>query len=145
MNKNCPDSHFDPFMPEKGVANEVYHRLYIGDAYSARNKKWDRRIDVRGLIDPDDPGGVNFKLIDALADTIHKALGRYEIVLVHCWAGMERSALAVAWYMIKYRGFETFDDAYDHLQAARPCVMRRQVWLKESDTFEDHSLLYRGF
>jgi len=146
MTANQPDSNFNPFAPEKGVANEIIHRLYIGDSLSARDKKWDRRIDVRGLVDPDDKGGVNFKLIDALADTICIALdNQYETVLVHCWAGIERSALVVAWFLVKHRGFDTFEDAYDHIQSVRPCVARRMQWLKESDTFEDHSLLYRGF
>lgn len=136
--------NFNPFACEPGESNEIFHRLYIGDRLSARDKTFDRRIDVRGLIDPDDCGGINIPMLDALADVIEIALSQYEKVLVHCWAGMERSPLVVAWYMVKYRGFDTIDEAYDHIQAARHCVARRIDWLHESKTLEDHSILYRG-
>lgn len=144
MTKKQPDTHFNPFCPDPGESSEIVHRLYVGDKMCARDKTFDRRIDVRGLIDPDDPGGVYIPMLDAIAHAIHCALGRYEKVLVHCWAGMERSPLAIAWYMVKYHGFETIEEAYDHLQTVRPCVMRRTEWLKESATLDDDSILYRG-
>jgi len=138
------EDRFTPFANPPGVANEILHRLYLGDQLSAREKKFDRRIDVRGLVDPDDPGGVYVPMLDALAHVIHCALERYETVLVHCWAGIERSGLTIAWYMVKYRGYETIEDAYTWIQDRRQCVMRRTEWLHDSDTLEDDSILYRG-
>lgn len=52
-------------------------------------------------------------------------------VLVHCGAGMERSPLTIAWYLVKYHGdvFPDLDAAYDYIKRLRPIVQDRQSWL----------------
>ena len=113
------------------MANEIIHRLYLGDRHDGKHREiYDRILDVRGYIDPDDhPDGVDPKILDAIADCIHNGLSRYEMVLVHCWEGIERSALAIAWYLCKYGHAKNLPDAYDMIQDKRPQVMRRIEWI----------------
>lgn len=44
------------------------------------------------------------KKIEPAAKAIHERVSRGENVFVHCWAGINRSALTIAWYLKKYRG-----------------------------------------
>ena len=113
------------------TANEIIHRLYLGDKDDVRtkNRHWDRVIPVMWLIEPDDKGGVDIAMLDALADAIQRGLDAFETVLVHCWAGVERSPLVVAWYLCKHAGYKNLDEAYDFIQEKRQCVQRRTCWI----------------
>lgn len=63
-----------------------------------------------------------------VAETImhHEESG--EPVLVHCMAGIERSPLAVVWYLHYFKDM-TWDDAYDFVKEKRPEVANRMQWL----------------
>lgn len=50
-------------------------------------------------------------------------------VLVHCMAGMERSPLAVAYYIAYSKGVP-LEEAYKIVKKNRPQTMDRTVWLR---------------
>lgn len=52
-------------------------------------------------------------------------------VLVHCGGGIERSPLAVAWYLFRKCGM-TFEEAYDLVKMKRPIAQDRRAWLSRS-------------
>lgn len=71
------------------------------------------------LVDPD--------LLNEAIDAIeyYKSLGP---ILVHCGAGMERSPLATAAWMVRHYGC-TLDESYNLLKEKRPIVEDRRSWL----------------
>jgi protein-tyrosine phosphatase len=52
-------------------------------------------------------------------------------VLVHCAAGVERSPLTLAWFLIKQAYCPDLDHAYAWLMSHRPVVQDRRSWLEE--------------
>jgi protein-tyrosine phosphatase len=52
-------------------------------------------------------------------------------VLVHCLAGIERSPLAVVFYLHYFKDM-TWDSAYDFVKSKRPQVQNRLIWLNMS-------------
>lgn len=71
-----------------------------------------------------DPGA-----LDSAAINIAAALVSHKRVLVHCGGGIERSPLAVAWFLVTQWGY-TMDDAYRLIASKRPQVQRRDYWIK---------------
>jgi len=73
--------------------------------------------------------------VDAIADIIHDMITSYKAmttdykVIVHCAMGMERSVLAVAWYLQKYTQYASLDSAYAHIRAVRPIACDRTGWI----------------
>ena len=68
--------------------------------------------------------------LDSLAKLIHNLIEHNKSkVIVHCYAGMERSALTCVWYLVKYNNM-SIDDAYELVQKARPIVLDRRSWLQ---------------
>lgn len=68
--------------------------------------------------------------LNACAEAIESSLDTGKDVLVHCWVGMERSPLAVAWFLHKKRGM-TMDDAYNLIISKRPFVQRRDFLIRD--------------
>ena len=57
-------------------------------------------------------------------------------LLVHCGAGIERSPLTVAFWMVHSMYLtRDFDEAYAFLQSKRPIVMDRRAWLPQEWQF----------
>ena len=112
----------------------IEDQLYLGDMDDALCKgEYCRTINVLGWIEPDTVTGyVDKKALDALAYLIHKSIENYDVVLVHCRAGMERSPLVVVWYLYNYRTniFPTIQEAYKYVQNIRPCVQNRESWIE---------------
>ena len=92
--------------------------------------------------------------LDEIADLINVFLSRdknFDIpptkVVVNCAMGIERSPLAVAWYLHTYSGFPwseapddlTLDEAYDIVRQARPVAVERRYWIEGYDDTEDYS------
>lgn len=74
---------------------------------------------------------VNKPNLDLVCRLVDEALTSGRPVLVHCWQGIERSPLTVAYYLARYHRerFPTFQSAYDHVKALRPIVQERTHWL----------------
>lgn len=66
--------------------------------------------------------------LDAIADEIWSKVQDGRSVTVHCALGMERSGLAVAWYLKKHRSL-SLNQAYGFIQAFRPIVVDRRSYL----------------
>jgi len=66
--------------------------------------------------------------LEALRLAIRDNLRAGRRVLVHCGAGVERSPLAVAYYLHRDHGL-SWDAAYALLQRRRPQVADRRSWL----------------
>jgi hypothetical protein len=66
--------------------------------------------------------------LDLIALAIHQKVKRGWSVTVHCAMGMERSCLAVAWYLGKYGGL-MLDEAYELIRERRPIAVDRREYL----------------
>lgn len=81
--------------------------------------------------DPDDMDayGVDFKqLIDACT-LIHDQLNNDRPVLVHCYSGVERSPLTVAYYLLLAGHTNSLHEAYLIIMEKRNIVQDRTSWL----------------
>ena len=68
--------------------------------------------------------------LDQIAELIHIHLQNNNKLLIHCAAGLERSPLAVAWYLHRYHNM-TIDEAYEKIKQTRPQIYIRKEWLGE--------------
>lgn len=82
------------------------------------NSKWDRT------------GGVaNIDKLNEAADLIETHVKNGDKLLVHCFGGIERSPLTLAWWLLRTKRFKTFEEAYAFLKSKRPAVSERLFWL----------------
>ncbi len=58
------------------------------------------------------------------------------VVLVHCYAGVSRSASVVIGYLMWKRGWG-FQRAYDHVRKARPCISPNYGFKMQLQQFEE--------
>ncbi len=80
--------------------------------------------------------------LDTLADVIQDQLeGTDNRVVVHCFAGMERSVLACVWYLHKYQGM-SIDYAYQVIYDERPIILDRRYWADCDDRRSDNAVTY---
>ena len=68
-------------------------------------------------------------------DFISRGVSTEQPVLVHCRAGMSRSAAFVAAYLIKSNGW-TLDQTLDLMTSRRPCVHPNEGFLRQLTIFE---------
>ena len=61
---------------------------------------------------------------------IHEALVFEEAILVHCQAGISRSASVVLAYLMSYKDM-TMETAYQHLKGARPCISPNYTFCRQ--------------
>ena len=86
------------------------------------------------ILDPDGFDGETTSLravpaqLDAVADLVEAHLAKMEQVLVCCGQGIERSPLAVVWYLHRKRGLDV-SKAYQLVREKRPEVEERLAWL----------------
>jgi len=73
----------------------------------------------------------NVRVLDEFADFVDKLLSEGKKVLVHCGMGVERSPLAVVWYLHKKKGM-SIADAYRYVMNRRSVVADRTSWLPKS-------------
>lgn len=64
-------------------------------------------------------------------------------VLVHCLAGMGRTGMVLAAYLIKEKGMST-DEAISEVKRLRPGSLRRRVQQKSMRDYETYLLKVRG-
>ena len=91
------------------------------------------KADIKLPIIPEDGQDLVMDRLDMLGEIISTHINNGNKVVVHCRAGIERSALTVAWFLKNHLMFNTLDNAYAHLKKVRPIVARRDWWV-EGDT-----------
>lgn len=67
--------------------------------------------------------------LDEACTIIDDHLLNHEPLLVHCWAGIERSPLTLAYWLVKSKRRANLDGAYRFLKHVRPIVEDRREWL----------------
>ena len=89
--------------------------------------------DVKMPVNPRDGVSATRRQLDRITSVIEEELGGPEgtKVIVHCAMGIERSALAVAWFLRSRLGYGSLTAAYDAISAARPIVADRSGWVGE--------------
>ena len=131
------------------TANEIIKNVWVGDIDDAR--KWDgNKICVlesyprdylqrkNSLLIPilsdkhehleDEDAEVMMENIELVSSIIQNHIMSGEKVLVHCLGGMERSPLAVTWYLHKNAGVG-LNDAFDFVKKKSPQALNRIQWL----------------
>ena len=120
----------------------IIPRLAVTDMYGALSASRDDDIyivntahevttpyDFKLAVEPHQGPDAVRDALGVLADVIHEQMETTETkVLVHCFAGMERSVLACAWYLSKYRSM-SMEDAYQAICDVRPIVLDRRLWV----------------
>ena len=123
------------------MATEIRPRLFLGDLADAAS--WDGlAITVLEDRSPDLPpsvvhipiydpesGRARFEEVERVVALVSEELrsGR-QSVLVSCGHGVERSPLALAWYLYRVEGLSP-PEAYDSIRERRPEVQPRLEWL----------------
>ncbi len=79
----------------------------------------------------DEDAQVLMENIDLVSTIIQNHIMEGEKVLVHCIGGMERSPLAVTWYLHRNAGVPV-TDAFDYVKTKRPQALNRIQWLNIS-------------
>jgi len=114
--------------------NEVISNLYIGEeteiAEIQKYKSW-TPVDARVIISAGYRAKKNLEGCRMLAHTIHtlRLLGKK--VVVYCDCGMERSVLAVTYYLMILKGWD-YDKAFDFIKSKRGCVQYRYQWIRRA-------------
>lgn len=67
--------------------------------------------------------------LDEACEIIDDHILNSEPLLVHCWAGIERSPLTLAYWLVKSKRQPNLDEAYKFLKSKRPIVEDRRTWL----------------
>ena len=131
--------------------NKIIENLYIGDLQDATNFEKEVGPNILCVLEfrpANEPKGAmhiafleqaaeggsairaNKEKLDLIADMIDAHLKNNNKLLVHCAAGLERSPLAIVWYLHKHLKF-TIDDAYELIKKLRPQTMIRKEWLRD--------------
>ncbi len=77
----------------------------------------------------DQPADVRVAL-DTLARVIHEQIEKTtNSVVVHCFAGIERSVLTCVWYLCKHNSM-SMDEAYKTVTKVRPVALDRREWAR---------------
>jgi len=129
----------------KIMFNKIIDNLYIGDAQDSVlfDKEFPTGVilcvlEQRPSIEPDnafhvpiktDSGHVHTEQLDKVSTFIDAMLKTDRKILVHCMAGIERSPLAVAYFLSHYFGM-TIEQAYQLVKKGRPQTQDRRVWLR---------------
>ena|SRR6267378_7425473 len=126
------------------MPSEIFPGVFVGD--QADGQTWgngtDRLLCV--LEQPSQRNGVAWipilmqkqvtfaraSQLDAVAAIIEDSLKCGQRILVHCGAGIERSPLALAWWLVTSGRLKTLDEAYRLLIEKRPIVQDRRAWLE---------------
>ena len=120
----------------------VKHRLAVTDMYGALSVNGHDNVyivntadevntpyDFKLPVEPHEGPDAVREALDVLADVIHEQIETTKKdVVVHCFAGMERSVLTCAWYLCKYKNM-SMEDAYQAIYDVRPVALDRRLWV----------------
>ena len=89
--------------------------------------------DVKIPVNPRDGVSATRSQLDRIAGVVAQQLEGPDDtkIIVHCAMGVERSALAVAWFLRNWLGYGSLTAAYDAISAVRPIVADRSGWAGE--------------
>jgi hypothetical protein len=130
-------------MSVAGGMSKILENLYLGSLEDALHAPPDFVVVcVLEYQPPNEPpgayrfpfleGGVaNVKVLDDFANLVDKLLSEGKKVLVHCGMGVERSPLAVVWYLHRKKGM-SIAEAYKYVMERRSVVADRSSWLPKS-------------
>ncbi|RGB36093.1 protein-tyrosine phosphatase-like protein [Rhizophagus diaphanus] len=90
----------------------------------------------------DDPKGKIEKFFESSNSFIHEANQESGRVLIHCWAGVSRSATLVLAYLLK-QGL-TYLDAYNYLKEKRPIIEPNPGFFFQLNNYEMELLKAQG-
>jgi hypothetical protein len=121
-------------------AHEVLPGLWVGDQWAceiARERGMRRLCVLEGscavpacrhyrILSPD--GSAEILRLDSSMREISDIWPQKRL-LVHCGAGVERSPLTLAWFLMR-RLYVSLDDGYAWLKKCRPVVEDRQSWIR---------------
>ena len=131
------------------TANEIIKNVWVGDIDDAREWKGNKICVLESypkdytqrknsVLVPilssehihleDENAEVMMENIDLVSTIIQNHIMAGEKILVHCAGGMERSPLAVTWYLHKNAGVG-LNDAFDFVKKKRPQALNRIQWL----------------
>jgi len=142
----------------RGIA-EVTPYLYISSANSACNQREVDRKDISFIVNAtknigkqrfacvrvvripvnDEPGVNLYSYFDYVADLIYNNTLKHVKTLVHCKAGVSRSAALCIAYLMKYHRM-TLKDAHDYLKRRRPIIRPNVSFWRQLIDYE-YSLL----
>jgi dual specificity phosphatase 12 len=139
-------------MTSYSSANEVLTGLWLGNIIDSGNKKFLKNIDVIINCSKDIPFSVSYtnniripieddlqksemvtlyKLLPEITRKIHDYLSNNKKILVHCYAGKQRSAALIVAYCIRYLGL-SLNDAVILLKTRRKIVFTPFLNFKSS-------------
>ena len=139
--------------------NEIIPGLFLGSRKSSENKFWIQTNQIQTIINCTTTVDFNqnttnnirvpvedklnhedfkklYKYLPKITDLIHRELKQMKPVLVHCYAGKQRSAAVVAAYLIKYAKM-TLISAIKAIKTKRPVAFTPNVnFLKVLQLYE---------
>lgn len=68
---------------------------------------------------------------DPVADWMHDQMIAKRHLLIHCVAGHSRSTTLLLYYMLKYAGFKSVDEALSYVQVRRPTAQPNSGFMKQ--------------
>ncbi len=132
---------------EVGLISEIIEDLFIGDfqdvvdhgkEYVSINVAYEHKLTlpdslyipflIPAMAPPVQQTTVLGFVLDAIAEIIDLQLAAGRKVLVNCNMGLERSPLAVMWFLVRKRGM-TMDAAYELVKEKRPQIYDRRMWV----------------
>lgn len=138
------------------MADKIKGSIYLGNIDDAKNTQWEGDIitvlqeipagvpkkalwipilrsigtinDLELIADQDVDVVALKPQLELVAREIEERYTVDKKTLVHCMGGMERSPLAIVYWLHTYHGM-SWDDAYEYVKKIRPMVMNRLQWL----------------
>ena len=139
MTASCPFTG-----PTANISNIFNNMLFLGSQYSSRNNELvkynishvisigcdpvynlpnitNHKFNIEDNGDPNNVFTFFSKIIPEIHDLINNLLDNNIKVLVHCQAGISRSAIVVIMWLIKYKNMD-YDCAFAHVKERRPII-----------------------
>ena len=100
---------------------EVSHIASVGDEFVEKTKVEGIEYWCKDITDDDHAAASMAAALREAAGFIHSAIAGGGCVVVHCAAGISRSACVVLGYYVVHRG-QTLREAFAHVFKCRPCI-----------------------
>lgn len=130
--------------------SRITEQLYIGSALEASDRKWLKDHHISHIVNaaeeignyfPNDYVYLNLNMKDDNSQSLYpslektyqfiwKAIGNGGTVLVHCAAGISRSASMVIYFLMKLKGW-TYMQSYGYVKTRRPQIDPNQNFARQ--------------